>query len=81
MLTASCYLPEQLGVAELHSPVVDVPSPVHTTASVLDSAKPLEHENSQELPWLFPSVHVGAFPLVRMLELPAGWQVIAENGQ
>ena len=68
-----------VGAVELHVPVVEVPSPVHSTAVVLDRPKPLVHVNVHELPWLLESEHVGEFPLSgAVIERDEG-QVISEN--
>ena len=50
ILTDAFDLPVHVGAAELHAPVVEVPSPVHSTAVVLDRPKPLVHVNVHELP-------------------------------
>ena len=68
-----------MGAVEVHFPVVDKPSPVHSTAVVLDRPKPLEHVNVHELPWLLLSVHVGAFPLVGAVVVKEDGQIISEN--
>ena len=50
LLIETYYSPVHVGAAELHVPVVEVPSPVHSTAVVLDRPKPLVHVNVHELP-------------------------------
>ena len=68
-----------VGATELHVPVVEVSSPLHSIAVVLDSAKPLKQVNSHELPWLLELEHVGEFPLLgASVERTAG-QIMAEN--
>ena len=68
-----------VGAVELHVPVVEVPSPVHSTAVVLDRPKPLVHVNVHELPWLLESEHVGEFPLAGVFVESSAGQVIAEK--
>ena len=55
---------------------MEVPSPVQTDASVLDSPKPFLQVKVQELPELTSSVHVGATPLSGVV---IAGQVIAED--
>ena len=68
-----------VGAVELHVPVVEVPSPVHSTAVVLDRPNPLVHENVHELPWLLELEHVGEFPFAGASVERATGHVIAEN--
>ena len=78
-LTDASDLPSHVGAVELHVPVVEVPSPVHSTAVVLDRPKPLVHVNVHELPWLLELEHVGEFPLSGASVERAAGQVMAEN--
>ena len=79
ILTDAFDLPVHVGASELHDPVVEVPSPVHSTAVVLDRPKPLVHVNVHELPWLLELEHVGEFPLSGASVERAAGQVMAEN--
>ena len=79
ILTDAFDLPVHVGADELHAPVVEVPSPVHSTAVVLDRPKPLVHVNVHELPWLLEFEHVGEFPLLGASVERAAGQVMAEN--
>ena len=79
ILTDAFDLPVHVGASELHDPVVEVPSPVHSTAVVLDRPKPLVHVNVHELPWLLELEHVGALPLAGLSVESAAGQVISEN--
>ena len=79
ILTDAFDLPVHVGESELHDPVVEVPSPVHSTAVVLDRPKPLVHVNVHELPWLLEFEHVGEFPLLGASVERAAGQVMAEN--
>ena len=67
-----------VGAVELHAPIVEVPSPVHSTAVVLDRPKPLVHVNVHELPWLLELEHVGEFPFAGASVERAEGQVISE---
>ena len=58
---------------------MEAPSPVHSTAVVVERPKPLAHVNVHELPWLLESEHVGAFPLPGASVERAVGQVMAEN--
>ena len=58
---------------------MEVPSPVHSTAVVLDKPKPLVHVNAHELPWLLELEHVGEFPFAGASVERAAGQVMAEN--
>ena len=74
-----CHLRVHVGAVELHVPVVEVPSPVHSTAVVLDRPKPLVHVNVHELPQLLELEHVGEFPLAGATVERTERQVISEN--
>ena len=58
---------------------MEVPSPVHSTAVVLDKPKPLVHVNAHELPWLLELEHVGELPFAGASVERAAGQVISEN--
>ena len=77
VLISMYYLRVHVGASELHAPVVEVPSPVHSIAVVLDRPKPLAHVNVQELPWILELEHVGEFPLVGVLVEREAGQVIS----
>ena len=79
LLTDDFDLHSHVGAAELHVPVVEVPSPVHSTAVVLVRPKPLVHVNVHELPWLLELEHVGEFPLAGASVERAAGQVISKK--
>ena len=68
-----------VGAAEFHVPIVEVPSPVHSTAVVAERPKPLMHVNVHELPWSLKSEHVGEFPLTGVSVERAAGQLISKN--
>ena len=79
LVTKAYHLRVHVGAAELHVPIVEVPSPVHSIAVVLDRPKPLLHVNVHELPWLLELEHVGEFPLAGTTVERAAGQIMAEN--